>query len=59
VCDAFESLAVNGEDPITFLDSAITVGNTPANHFMNLHENIKFRSNDDDDDQKKRKKVVK
>jgi hypothetical protein len=61
VCDAFESLAVDGEDPVAFLDAAIPVGHTPANHFMNLREHTKHKKrekkkkkNDDDDDQKEK-----
>jgi len=59
VCDAFESLAVNGEDSVAFLDAAIPVGHTPANHFMNLREYTKHKNDDDDDDQKKKKKSYK
>jgi hypothetical protein len=53
VCDAFESLAVDGEDPVAFLDAAIPVGHTPANHFMNLREHTKHKKRE-----KKKKKMM-
>ena len=34
--DAFKPLAVDGKDAVPFLNSAVAVGNTAGNHFVDL-----------------------